>query len=503
MLPMCNTCCCSCSSWVLPTICSLMLCLTAILFFQSSMNTCSSKISSLSYPSLVKLIQDNVLNRHNSGESEEDLCEGRRVFMYDVPAQFNEDLAQECLVAGRGSCSESWGCLYCGNLENQGIGIQVPEQNSTLATNITVISNNGYHYNYSLQLRPASAWYRTHQFSLEVVFHAKMKQYACLTTEASKADAFYVPYYAGQDGAVSLRCNSMQVRDRRVNRFMGWLTTQATWQQTRGQNHFIVLGRQPLDMSRPPTENKWGLPVTTQDDLANVTFLWWEKAFARVREIGIPYPTSFHPSTDADLRLWQETVKHAKREWLVSYLGSARRKFRHQSTLLFRQELKKQCEEDTARCRFMDCTLQYTQWQIPCESEPEIIMLEFSNAVFCLQPEGDTPTRKSIFDSMIAGCIPVVFSNLTAELQYEGYLPRDATRYSVSLSKEDIAQGKLKFVQELLKIPQETVRQMQQTIREEILPHIIYTLPGSTATFHDAMDLALQQLFANISASSA
>eukprot|EP00250_Pteridium_aquilinum_P018763 c24204_g1_i1 orf=834-2471(-) len=504
-----------CMAWAVPCICFSMLGLTVIFLLQAtSMSSCIShglEISSASYPNLVKLIQDNVLPKLGDGDAEhegghvaehetEEMCKGRHVYMYDVPAQFNEDLAQECTVAGRGPCAESWGCLYCGGLENEGIGVQVPSDNNRGGgENMTMIRQNGYNYNYSIRLRPEEAWYRTHQFSLEVVFHAKMKKYPCLTTDMAMADAFYVPYYAGQDAAVSMKCNSMQLRDRRVNRLLGWLTGQETWQETRGQRHFMVLGRQPLDMNRTITANMWGLPITTQPELANVTFLWWEKAFSHsIHEIGIPYPTSFHPSSDAHLKIWQDTVKGAKREWLVSYLGSARRKFRHESMLRFRQELKRQCDEEKGKCRFMDCTLQYTQTQIPCENEPEIVTLEFSNAIFCLQPEGDTPTRKSIFDSMLAGCIPVVFSNFTAHFQYDAFLPSDPSLYSVFLHKENISLGHSNFVHELAQIPLEKVHLMQDTIREHILPHIIFSLPSSSITFHDAFDLSLQRLFSNL-----
>jgi hypothetical protein len=37
-------------------------------------------------------------------------------------------------------------------------------------------------------------------------------------------------------------------------------------------------------------------------------------------------------------------------------------------------------------------------------------MLLFRETVFCPAPAGDSITRKSIFDSLIAGCIPVIFA---------------------------------------------------------------------------------------------
>jgi hypothetical protein len=38
-----------------------------------------------------------------------------------------------------------------------------------------------------------------------------------------------------------------------------------------------------------------------------------------------------------------------------------------------------------------------------------LVMQTYRNSLFCLQPAGDSPTRKGIFDAVMAGCIPVLF----------------------------------------------------------------------------------------------
>lgn len=42
----------------------------------------------------------------------------------------------------------------------------------------------------------------------------------------------------------------------------------------------------------------------------------------------------------------------------------------------------------------------------------------YNNSVFCINPPGDLPTRKGLFDSMLLGCIPVTFNPLTASAMY-------------------------------------------------------------------------------------
>ena len=192
----------------------------------------NSSVDSLGDPYLSKLVEENyeaikgIILKRDGG----DICDGRRVFLYDVPPEFNTDLATECTQVGRGRYGARWGCLYCGGLENEGLGEQIKWNYSNnggggggdqgvlqdTMTNRTLFRNiNGFSANYSVRLLPAHSWFRTHQFALEPIFHAKMRRYNCLTPDPALADAFYVPYYAGQDFALSNNYPQLDARDRR------------------------------------------------------------------------------------------------------------------------------------------------------------------------------------------------------------------------------------------------------------------------------------------------
>jgi hypothetical protein len=41
-----------------------------------------------------------------------------------------------------------------------------------------------------------------------------------------------------------------------------------------------------------------------------------------------------------------------------------------------------------------------------------------AKSIFCFQPIGDLMTRKGLFDSLLQGCIPVIFDVLTANVMY-------------------------------------------------------------------------------------
>ena len=108
------------------------------------------------------------------------------------------------------------------------------------------------------------------------------------------------------------------------------------------------------------------------------------------------------------------------------------------------------------------------------------------SAVFCLEPGGDSPYRKSIFDSILLGCIPVVFSEYTnrvAPWHWAGF--RDRSR--VLVDERRYRDGALDLIDYLRNIPRDEVRRMQATIARHAhaLMYAVDDFPG------DAVDLLL------------
>jgi hypothetical protein len=64
-----------------------------------------------------------------------------------------------------------------------------------------------------------------------------------------------------------------------------------------------------------------------------------------------------------------------------------------------------------------------------------------STSIFCIITPEDVPTRKAVFDTVLLGCIPVFFDQLTAPLMYEWHWGQDLwQKASVNLEnyKEDL-----------------------------------------------------------------
>ncbi|KHN02768.1 Xyloglucan galactosyltransferase KATAMARI1 like [Glycine soja] len=113
-------------------------------------------------------------------------------------------------------------------------------------------------------------------------------------------------------------------------------------------------------------------------------------------------------------------------------------------------------------------------------------------------PRGDSFTRRSIFDCMVAGSIPVFFWRRTAYLQYEWFLPVEPESYSVFIDRNAVKNGTLTVKNVLEKFTKEEVRKMREKVIEYI-PRLVYanTKQGLDGV-EDAFDVAIEGVFKRI-----
>ncbi|KAG0616407.1 hypothetical protein M758_5G112800 [Ceratodon purpureus] len=384
-------------------------------------------------------------------------CRGRYVFIHSVSREFNEQIVTDCRLL------KEWTDM-CIALSNAGLG---PAINNTEG------------------IFTESGWYNTHQFALETIFHNRMKQYDCLTEDASQASAIYVPYFAGLEAQRTLWQEDLKVRDTNPSRIEKWLLSQPQWAAYSGHDHFMVGGRITWDFRRQGPG--WGNNLLTLPAMQNMTTMVIEGSTWDTIDVGIPYPTYFHPSSDHEIRAWQEKLRGFERSHLFSFAGGTR----NDMSKLIRGQLIDQCRR-SPYCKLLSCDLG------ACIA-PEPVMRLFEESVFCLQPQGDSATRKSIFDSMLAGCIPVFFHE-NSYLGYAWHLPKERSSYSVFIAEDHIRSGTLSVESVLRAIPAKEVQQMRETIIE-LIPHLVYADPRrpTLEKSSDAFGIAMKGLLERIS----
>ncbi|CAI0434633.1 unnamed protein product [Linum tenue] len=388
-------------------------------------------------------------------ENKTDRCGGRYIYVHDLPSRFNDDMLKECR-------SLSLWTNMCKFTTNAGMGPPLENVEG-------VFSNTG--------------WYATNQFAVDVIFSNRMKQYDCLTNDSSLAAAIFVPFYAGFDIAKYLWGYNISRRDAASLDLVDWLMKRPEWKIMQGRDHFLVGGRITWDFRRlSDEEGDWGNKLLFLPAAKNMSMLVVESSPWNANDFGIPYPTYFHPAKDADVFVWQDRMRKLERKYLFSFAGAPR----PGNPKSIRGQIIDQCRGSKV-CKLLECDFGESK----CHS-PSSIMQMFQSSLFCLQPQGDSYTRRSAFDSMLAGCIPVFFHPGSAYTQYTWHLPKNFSTYSVFIPEDDIRKRNGSIEELLSQIPPEQVQIMRENVIN-LIPQLIYADPRSKLeTLKDAFDVAVQ-----------
>ncbi|KAL0418605.1 UNVERIFIED_CONTAM: Xyloglucan galactosyltransferase MUR3 [Sesamum radiatum] len=390
-----------------------------------------------------------------TAENKSDPCGGRYIYVHDLPPRFNVDMLKECR-------SLSLWTNMCKFTTNAGLGPPLENVEG-------VFSDTG--------------WYGTNQFAVDVIFSNRMKQYECLTNDSSLAAAVFVPFYAGFDIARYLWGHNVSTRDAASLDLVDWLVKRPEWGIMGGKDHFLVAGRITWDFRRlTDQESDWGNKLLFLPAAKNMSMLVVESSPWNANDYGIPYPTYFTPAKDADVFIWQDRMRKLERKYLFCFAGAPR----PDNPKSIRGQIINQCKNSKV-CKLLECDFGESK----CHS-PSSIMQMFQSSLFCLQPQGDSYTRRSAFDSMLAGCIPVFFHPGSAYTQYTWHLPKNYSQYSVFIPENDIHKKNISIEQRLSQISAEKVKEMREMVIN-LIPRIIYADPRSKLeTLKDAFDVAVQ-----------
>eukprot|EP00850_Spirogloea_muscicola_P007496 SM000038S14309 [mRNA] locus=s38:159120:160865:- [translate_table: standard] len=461
----------------------------------------------------------------DAGGRGDDSCAGRRVYMYDLPPRFNTDLLAGCADIFPWTSA----CEY---FENEGLGAVTaldskvhwagprtrhlwPSNAALTAVGVRAWTTHPSHAaalaaRSKQVLVPRGTWYKTHQYSLDIIFHSIMRQHACLTTDAASlaarrdclselrpaladaADAFYVPFYAGWDVLRwNLRQSPAAVKDALGQELLAWLADQPPFARRGGAGHFVVLGKIADDFRRQPDmpDGTWGSNLLFAAAMAPVARLTLEACPDEQSDHSVPHPVYFHPASERDLRLWQRRVLSAHRTTLVSFAGLPR----PEDATSIRSILMEQCSSAGApACMLLECH------GTACLGPEATVGELFLHSSFCLQPRGDSPTRRSVFDALLAGCIPVLFHPRTA-YDHRWHLPADNATWSIFFPEWVVADRVVDVIASLAAVPEQRVHAMRRAIVTDILPGLLYFKPGARhPSVRDAFDISIDHLLDDI-----
>ena len=182
------------------------------------------------------------------------------------------------------------------------------------------------------------------------------------------------------------------------------------------------------------------------------------------RLFAVPFPPSVHVSAQMREMPWEGT---APRPLLMLFTGTT-----NHGDEVTRTKIRAQCKSyrDDRVCRAVSVFHRY---------DARYDALKRS-AVFCLEPVGDTPYRKSYADSVVAGCVPVTFHEATAdayEWLWEGGQPG-----RLAIDRAAFLNGTVDLKRHLEALPPAQVRRLQQAVRRSARRFQV-------SASHDASDL--------------
>ncbi|KAJ1261634.1 hypothetical protein BS78_09G045700 [Paspalum vaginatum] len=397
-----------------------------------------------------------------------DPCLGRRIHVRRLPARFNTDLLRHCATAF--PLADPGSTPSCASLANHGLGPRTHNR--------------------------SRSWYRTDARLLEPFFHRRVLERACLVDRPARADAVFLPYYASLDALPYALdpelLNSSAQHGAALARFLSRDRPRALALRG-GHDHFLVLAGPAWDYAQAHDAEPRLYGTTSllrRPELANLTVLALESRAWPWQEHAVPHPTSFHPSSLPRLRAWLARARRSRRNALMLYAGGVARPSRPNIRGAILAECAAAGGGGNRTCAVVDCSAG------ACALDPVRYMRPMLRARFCLQPPGDTPARRSTFDAVLAGCVPVFFEHAAARAQYGWHLPpADYDQFSVTIPKESVVQGGVRIANVLAAVPEEVVARMRERLLE-MAPRVMYRRHGSDAGLRDAgmdaVDLAVE-----------
>lgn len=356
--------------------------------------------------------------------------------------------------------------------------------------------------------------FQTWQFALYKNIMSRLRVSKYRTFDPSKASAFVIPFDAGVHSYLDHRNGKQRLGSpfawSVINLLQEAQKDPVLW-KNQGHDHFAVFGLTEFVMTGIAVKEFWmGVCQNCSALTIEASPIRVSTPYHRSRKYwyAVPYPSSFHWWEGSRILPWSleqtytpsyrdkhrgsetgtlQTVVDSTsslskmglqrgRDILVLFIGSLKTK--NTNSNLLRRRLYAQCQQAPEQC----------QWHTTAHACNGVItsnvtqqMLLFRHAQFCLAPPGDSVTRKSIFDSLIAGCIPVIFARASLS-QYGWFLSEEeVSLVSVYIPKDLIMEETGNFMDALRAISAADLLKKQQAIAR-VASRLQYTLVPAHAT---------------------
>jgi hypothetical protein len=362
----------------------------------------------------------------------------------------------------------------------------------------------------------------TSQYALYRIFLNRALVDKARTMTMSEADVFFIPYDFGTDAAFHYSRGINPRNCKGAEEAAARLGKSPAFTKGNGSNHVLVVSiNQGMNHFFTKECSKFLAGVCQNCiklSIDDYSYLFGDSELQKnthrsmeglrsgrgVNWRAAPFPSDVHWSSRVS-RPYPWEAEH-NRDILVSFIGS-NTSYNSKARRL-RLALVKQCQAHSDVC-----------YWLPYGGNKDLSKRDFGSinvengasvhdimrrSVFCLTPMGDLPTRKGLFDSILLGCIPVVFNPLTASVMYTWHWSEELWK-EVLVEFNDrapIYHSNLDIVdtlQTLFKQNRSLVETKQQLIRKNAF-RLQYSLveEGVTRPEPDAFDVSMQHIIKTV-----
>ncbi|KAJ1429678.1 exostosin family-domain-containing protein [Ochromonadaceae sp. CCMP2298] len=360
-------------------------------------------------------------------------------------------------------------------------------------------------------LNASTGEFKTSQFALFKVMYERALLDPRRTLDPAQASSFLIPYDIGMDACFFESHGRMRKTECPLApEALRLLSASPYFQAHQGHDHALLVGVNQnmnfflhADACVAFLTACWNCTKLSIDEyLFTAQDRHFELQKRGINWHAVPFPSDYHFSATEE-PVWRRPDSQENRSIAVSFVGNAH-KYSPINTKT-RLALQQQCAKSDACHSSVYAHDGLSPGEISRRS------------VFCLQPAGDMPTRKGVFDSVLSGCIPVFFHPLTARYMYEWHLGQSgwediSVSFDTPAENDAILSHSLDVVQRLLELRTDVVLWKRQRIRE-LAHRVQYSLilrdaggkavvsregtgdPGTHRTWEpDAYDISMDRL---------
>lgn len=317
------------------------------------------------------------------------------------------------------------------------------------------------------------ALYHTHQYSLFKLFYENLLISPYRTKNPDEASLFFVPYDIGMDSSTDYENGALRATNCPKKDNVQQLLSQSKYfQRSKGYDHFFLvsINQMMLHFLNEPCQQflqfcmnctKLGIDTYTEVTYPNIKTL----NHLTNNWISIPFPSDYHLSLNffqnppwkriISDKNYFPTIYEQERPFTISFMGTDQVTAKLQKSL--RQEIIQTCQLRPSICLLSILPSHFSTVNRFDDVKSIALNYPYLKSKFCLAPGGDFPTRKGYIDSMLSGCIPVVFDWFAAHSQWHlHWLPEiKAYETSIHIPRERAMANMSAIFDELVQVSQD------------------------------------------------